>query len=76
MAEDKGVDGLQGLAAFVGLTAGVVPLAKVLLGGGPGFWLAWFPGTDSPPGEWLVPAVVVVVAVTVVMVLERAKTPR
>lgn len=67
------VDGMQGLVALIGITLGVIPLVRAAYGGGPGWLLGWLPGMEGGATTYVVPIVIVVVAVAVMGVLERSK---
>ena len=67
------IDGLQGLAALLGITFGVIPLARVLFGAGPGALSRWLLGQPAGPMAYLLPIIVVVIIVAVIAALEFVK---
>lgn len=69
------LDAWQGVAAFIGITLGLLPLVQIFFGRGPGLWrvlLAEEPGAYG----YVLPVVVIVLCVAVVARLEAIKRAR
>lgn len=68
----KRLDAWQAVTAFVGITAGLLPLVQVLLGGGPGLWRLVV-GDAAGPAAYVPPLAILAVAVAVIAWLESLK---
>jgi len=61
---------LQGVAALVGITLGVIPLIGLAVGRGPGLWTALI--GERGGSSWWLPAAVVVACIAALAVLEHS----
>lgn len=71
-ATKRRLDGWQAVTAFVGITAGLLPLVQVVLGRGPGLWRLVV-GDASGSAAVVPPLVLLAVAVAVIVWLESLK---
>jgi hypothetical protein len=67
------LDGLQGVSALIGITLGVIPLISWALGGSSGGLLQLILGPLSGAMAYVVPLVVVVLAIGLIAILEAMK---
>ena len=67
-------DALQTVCLVVGFTGGLLPLGRVLFGAGPGRPMRWVNGQLGDPPAYLVPICVILLAVTLIALLERGKS--
>lgn len=65
-------DGVQGVAAVVGITLGVIPLLQMVFSGRPGL-LKFVLGNDPGVIGYVVPAAILLIAVAAVAVTEAKK---
>lgn len=73
MARSRTANGLQGLIAFIGILLGVIPLAGQLIVGEPSGPFRLLFGEPQGVGAYIVPVVVVAVAVLIIAALELWK---
>ncbi|MFB9317151.1 hypothetical protein [Cryptosporangium minutisporangium] len=69
----KAIDGWQGLCFFLGITLGVIPLIQFALGTRRGGLLRFVFGDDPGAARWIVPLVILAVAIAAITLLERRK---
>jgi hypothetical protein len=74
-ATKRRLDAWQAVTAFVGITAGLLPLVQVLLGRGPGLW-RFLVGDAAGPAASVPPLALLAVAAAVIMWLESLKRTR
>jgi len=72
MATKRTLDAWQGVTAFIGITAGLLPLVQVALGRGPGLWRLLI-GPVSGPLAYAPPLILLAVAIAVIAWLELLK---
>lgn len=70
------IDGLQGLAALVGITLGAIPLVRWVAQGRHGGLFRWLFGDHSGAMGFAAPLMVIAVAIGVIAALEGWKRRR
>ncbi|WP_158892643.1 hypothetical protein [Amycolatopsis anabasis] len=79
MAQDgknRTIDGAQGVFALIGITVGAIPLVRWMVDGQHGGLFRWLFGTHSGSMGYVLPIVVIVVAIAFIGALEIVKKRR
>lgn len=72
-SQTRVIDGLQGIAALIGITLGLIPLVWWALDGQHSAIFRWVFGAPSGSMAYVVPLVVIAVVIGFIAVLERLK---
>ncbi|MBX3070789.1 MAG: hypothetical protein KF883_09855 [Thermomicrobiales bacterium] len=68
-----GNDTIEGVAALVGITLGVVPIVRLALGGQLGFFYSWLPESLDGAALSIAPALLLAACVFLIVLLEQSK---